>query len=134
MWLFSRRECPWSGVESLTFSLPPLLRLLGPFVFGVAARELAADLRVETFPEAREVAGHLNGAVVWRQQMDDDRHSADTGRFLHAKEVLETRFDPWRLSFFVVDGNLAASGKTEALGSGLIEAGRPDCRDQVRGG
>lgn len=67
-----------------------LERVLWPGVAGVAAHEFAADLRVEALPESGEVGGGLYGAMVGREEMQDEGGAlgADARGVLHAEEVL----------------------------------------------
>src|SRR3954462_1627809 len=75
-----------------------------PRVARVAAPELAANRRVVALPEAREVRRDLDGAVVRREQMEDERGPpvGDLRPLTQAEEVLEARRDPRRLSALVV--------------------------------
>src|SRR6187549_393713 len=49
-------------------------RVLGPGVSRIAAHQLAARLRVDVGPEAGQVLGHLLGAAVGREQVQQHLH------------------------------------------------------------
>jgi len=51
-------------------------RVFGPVVLRVAAAKLLPDLRVGRPPEAREVVGHLHGAVVGASKLDHERDAS----------------------------------------------------------
>ena len=88
------------------------LTLLWPFVFGVAAAEFPAELWIQALPEAGEVCGGLDGALVGGEQVDhqSDLPVLDARCFAEAEEILQSRCDPGRLVRVVVDARLAAVG------------------------
>jgi hypothetical protein len=60
--------------------------------------------------------------------MDHYGHSSDARCFSNAKKILETRFDPRRLTGLIVDLHLAASGQPQTFRSELLEVSRPQSR------
>ena len=99
------------------------MRVFWPGVAGIAAHELAADLRVEALPEAREVGGGLDGALIGGEKVHDDRRAvgAEARGVGHAEEVLQARGDPGGAVGFVVDAGLAAAAEAEGGGPELFE-------------
>lgn len=90
---------------------------------GVAAAELLAELGVEAFPETGEILGHLDGAVVGGEEMDDgvDAAAGETRGLLHAEEVLEAGGDRGGLAVDVGDLGHAAVGEADAFGGEAID-------------
>ena len=80
----------------------------------VAAHQFPADFRVETCPETGEIRGRLHGPLIRREQVDDERYlvGTDARCLLHAEEILQSRSDPWRLAFVIVDFELTATLQT----------------------
>jgi len=52
-------------------SLPPLM-------FRVFATEFLFDFGIRLFPEGRKVLCYLNGPVIWRQDLHNDRDASTT--------------------------------------------------------
>src|SRR5436309_14846499 len=84
-------------------------------MLGIAAHQLLAQRRIMLGPEARQVGGDLDGALVRREQVQDERDAAvaDRRRAREAEEVLHARRDPWRLIELVVDRRAAAARQLE---------------------
>lgn len=97
--------------------------IFGPFMPRVAASEFAADLRVGTRPEAREIGCDLDGSLVGGEEMEEERDPAvgDSGCLGHAKEVLDAGFDPGSFTRFVIDAHIASAGDGDLFGSGARE-------------
>jgi hypothetical protein len=67
------------------------LWLFWPCVLGITAHQFSSNLRVEALPKSREVRCSLNRAMIWGEQMDDERCLiwADLGSVEHAEEILK---------------------------------------------
>src|SRR5262249_22396514 len=57
----------WDGTEAV----PP--RVLPPLVFRVFSTEFLFDFGIRLFPEGRKILRYLDGPVIWRQDVHDDR-------------------------------------------------------------
>ena len=92
-------------------------------MFGVAAAQFAADLRIESLPESREIGCGLNGPLIGGEQMNYERRAraADARGLAHSEEVLKPRGDPGRFSALVVHFCLTAVGKPYASGGGVLQ-------------
>ena len=113
----------YSGAGTCDLGIALTLRVFGPRMPGIAAGEFLADLWVEALPEARQVAGHLHGTLIRRQEPDNHWDSAPChgGRFAHAEEVLQARCDPRRLIGFVVDTDLSPDGQSDPFRGNLVQ-------------
>jgi hypothetical protein len=60
-------------------------------VLGITAHQFSSYLRVEALPESREVRCGLNRAMIWSEQMDDERCLIRTnpGSVEHPEEILK---------------------------------------------
>src|SRR5205823_4651204 len=83
--------------------------ILGPGVLGVAPHKLLADRRVVALPEAGEISGDLNGALVRGEQVERDRDGAatDARTVCGAEEVLEPGGERGRLAGHVLEADAA---------------------------
>jgi hypothetical protein len=104
------------------------LWLFWPGVARIASHQLSPDLRVKAIPEAGEVGGGLDRAMVGGEEVGDDGCSvgAEAGRLAHAEEVLEAGGDPGRFALLVVDLGLATALEADADRRELLETASVD--------
>ena len=50
--------------------------LSAPFVLRILPLQFLFDFRIRLLPKVREVRGDLDGAVIWREDLDDDGDAA----------------------------------------------------------
>ena len=62
-----------------------------PCVLRIAAHQFSSNLWIETLPKSREVRCSLDRAMIWGEQMDDERCliRADPGSVEHPEEILK---------------------------------------------
>ena len=90
-------------------------RPLRPRVLRIPAHQFAAYLRIKPFPESCQVPRRLHGAVVRREQVDDNRRLSLSYAWClaHAEEVLQAGSNPGRLAMFIVNFRLASTLQSE---------------------
>jgi hypothetical protein len=66
--------------------------IVGPGMLGIFDAEVFADLKVGGRPEASQVAGDLDGAIVGAEEVHENLHAAtgDAGGVKPAKNFLKT--------------------------------------------
>jgi len=67
------------------------LWLFWPCVLGISAHQFSSNLRVEALPKSSEVRCNLDCAMIWSEQMDDERCviRANPGSVEHPEEILK---------------------------------------------
>lgn len=90
---------------------------------GVAAGEFLFHLRIAELPEVGNVLGHLPGAVVWGEDMDDEVDAAigDGGGLVGADELHKFGGEERVVYGMVGDFRSMAAGEADALWAMAVE-------------
>jgi len=92
-------------------------------VLGIFALEFLFQSRVVFAPETGEVLGNLDGAHVWREDVDENRNAAhsDFGCGVDVVEFLDAQGDVRRIAQFIGNFWRFAVGKVEAFRGMFVE-------------
>ena len=117
---------PLVGQHSRSFAIGAGLcmqRVFGPSVFGVAATKVFSHLVIRRRPEAAQVAGDLDGAIVRAEEMEQHGHAAasDAGRFCPAEQLLKLHREDRRPVWFVRESSRPPAGKRQCLGCAFTQ-------------
>lgn len=92
------------------------LRAFWPRVLRIASHQFSSNLRVEALPKSREVRSRLDGAMIWSEQMDDERCPirANPRSVEHPEEILKAGRDPRWSALVVMNFSLTSIPKANA--------------------
>ncbi len=110
------------------------MRVFGPGMFWISSAQFSPQLRIQVFPETRQVGSHLHGSMIRREQLHHDRHRTASycELLVQSKEILQPRRDRRRKSLLVLNSYATPTRKLKVRRRQLLKKTHIDLRLQSK--